>query len=304
MGRHNISIGASFERRRLDIDNGFQSPGVFTFNGSFSGLGLSDFVLGDLYQLIQAKGQFENARVWGMGFYVQDNYKVTSRLTLNLGLRWEPYLPWHETKGRVEGFSMQNYSAGIVSQVYTNALPGLLFRGDPGFPENGTGSNFKDFAPRVGFAWDVSGDGKTSIRGGAGLFYDSYTIGILNNNMVSISPFAINLTLTPPPGPFSNPLAGLPQYANVLPGVFPPPKDVAFPLPVSAQTFNLAARRLPGSEDLQLEPRHRTPARQPVAGAPGLRRLPLQQSPARNGPEPRCLHPGQHSFHGCPAAVP
>ncbi len=240
-GSHNVSIGASFERRRIDLDNGFQSPGVFSFNGSFTGLGLSDFMLGNVYQIIQAKGQFENARVWGMGFYIQDDYKVTPRLTLNLGLRWEPYMPWDEIRGRVEGFSMPNYAAGVRSQVYTNAPPGLLYRGDTGFPMNGTGNNFKDFAPRVGFAWDAMGDGKTSVRGGAGMFYDSYTIGILNNNMVDVTPFAPNITLTPPPGPFSNPYAGLPQYASVLPGVFPPPKNVAFPLPVSAQTFNLGS---------------------------------------------------------------
>src|SRR5205814_1138804 len=160
----------------------------------------------------------------------QDNYHAASRLTLNLGLRWEPYYPWHEIRGRVEGFSIPNYYAGVRSQVYPNAPPGLLFRGDAGFPENGTGNNFKDFAPRIGFAWDVTGTGQTSIRGGAGMFYDSRSSGIFNNNMVDVSPFSPNITLTPPPGPYSNPLAGQAAYASVLPGVFPPPKDVAFPL--------------------------------------------------------------------------
>ena len=238
-GKHNISIGADIERRRVDLDNGFNSPGLFTFNGMYTGLAMADFVLGDLQQFQQAKGQFENTRAWAMGFYGQDNYHVSSRLTLNLGLRWEPYMPWHEIKGRVEGFSIPNYVARIRSTVYTNAPPGLLFRGDTGFPENGVGNNYKDFAPRVGFAYDVSGNGKTSIRGGAGMFYDSRSSGIFNNNMVDVSPFAPNLTLTPPPGPYSNPLAGQSQYANIFPGVFPPPANVLFPLPISAQTFNL-----------------------------------------------------------------
>jgi hypothetical protein len=240
-GRHSLSMGGDFERRRVDLDNGFNQPGLFTFNGTYTGLSMSDFVLGDLYQFQQAKGQFENTRVWAMGFYLQDNFHAASRLTLNLGLRWEPYYPWHEIKGRVEGFSIPNYYAGIRSQVYPNAPPGLLFRGDPGFPENGVGNNFKNFAPRVGFAWDVTGNGKTSIRGGAGMFYDSRSSGIFNNNMVDVSPFSPNITLTPPPGPYSNPLAGQAIYASVLPGVFPPPKDVAFPLPISAQTFNLGS---------------------------------------------------------------
>lgn len=242
-GRHNISAGGDFERRRVDLDNGFNSPGLFTFSGSSvgnsTGLALADFVLGDLNAFQQAKGQYENTRVWAMGFYVQDNYHVSSRLTLNLGLRYEPYWPWHEIKGRVEGFSIPNYVAGITSKVYTNAPPGLLFRGDAGLPENGVGNNFKDFAPRVGFAYDVTGNGKTSVRGGAGMFYDSRSSGIFNNNMVDVSPFSPNLTLTPPPGPYSNPLAGQSVYANIFPGVFPPPSNVSFPLPISAQTFNL-----------------------------------------------------------------
>ena len=116
----------------------------------------------------------------------------------------------------------------------------MLFRGDKGFPENGIGNNYKNFAPRLGFAWDVLGDGKTSLRGGVGMFYDSATNGIFNNNMVDESPFAQQILLTPPPGPYSNPLAGQAQYTSVFPAKTPPPKNVVFPLPVSAVTFNLA----------------------------------------------------------------
>jgi len=239
-GHHNISMGANIERRQVELDNGFNSPGLFTFNGNYTGVSMSDFVLGNLYQFQQAQGQFENTNAWTIGLFVQDDYKVSSRLTLNLGLRWEPYFPWHEVFGRVQGFSPQNYYAGTVSKVFVNSHPGLLYRGDAGFPDNGVGSNYKNFAPRVGFAYDVFGDGKTSVRGGAGMFYDSATTGIFNNNMVSESPFALQVLLTPPPGPFSNPLLNLPQYASVFPAPVPPPHDVIFPKPVAAQTFNPA----------------------------------------------------------------
>jgi hypothetical protein len=244
-GRHNITFGFDLERRQVELDNGFNSPGLFTFTGQSNhalstGNSLADFVIGDLYQIQQAQGQFENSNSWMSGYFFQDDWKIAKRLTVNLGLRWEPYFPWHEVDGRVEGFSIPNYVAGKVSQVYTSAPPGLLFRGDPGFPTNGTGNNFKDWGPRVGFAYDVFGDGKTSLRGGAGMFYDSATNGIFNNNMVDEAPFAQQILLTNPPGPFSNPYAGESQYASVFPAPFPVPKTTVLPAPVSVTTFNLA----------------------------------------------------------------
>jgi len=245
VGKHNLTIGFDLERRQVELDNGFNSPGLFTFTGQSNhtlstGNAMADFVLGDLYQFQQAQGQFENANAWMSGYFIQDDWKAARRLTINLGLRWEPYFPYHEVDGRVEGFSIPNYQAGIRSIVYPNAPPGLLFRGDPGFPTNGTGNNFKDWGPRVGFAYDVFGDGKTSLRGGAGMFYDSATNGIFNNNMVDEAPFAQQILLTNPPGPFSNPLAGESQYASVFPAPFPVPKNVVLPAPVAVTTFNLA----------------------------------------------------------------
>jgi hypothetical protein len=246
-GHHNLTMGFDLERRQVELDNGFNSPGLFTFTaGSVhtisSGNSLADFVLGDLYGFQQAQGQFENANAWMSGFFVQDDWKLAKRLTVNLGLRYEPYEPYHEVLGRVEGFSIPNYQAGIHSTIYPNAPPGLLFRGDKGLPENGTNPNYKDWGPRVGFALDVFGDGKTSLRGGAGMFFDSATNGIFNNNMVDEAPFAqqINLTGGALPGPFSNPLGGQAQYTSVFPALFPVPKNVVLPGPVNVTTFNLA----------------------------------------------------------------
>jgi hypothetical protein len=246
-GHHNITVGFDLERRQVELDNGFNSPGLFTFTGQSvhtlsTGNALSDFFIGDLYGFQQAQGQFENANAWMSGYFAHDDWKISKRLTLNLGLRWEPYTPYHEVDGRVEGFSIPNYNAGIVSSVYTSAPAGLLFRGDKGLPTNGTNNNYKDWGPRVGFAYDVFGDGKTSFRGGAGMFYDSATNGIFNNNLVDLSPFAqqINFTGGGVPGPYSNPLNGNPLYTGVFPAPFPPLKNTVFPKPVTAFTFNLA----------------------------------------------------------------
>ena len=247
LGHHNLTIGFDLERRQVELDNGFNSPGLFTFNGQSNralstGNSLADFFIGDLYQFQQAQGQFEDSSAWMMGFFVQDDWKISKRLTINMGLRWEPYFPWHEKFGRVQGFSMPGYFAGVHSQIYPNAPPGLLFRGDKGLPTDGTDPNYRDFDPRLGFAYDVFGDGKTSLRGGIGVFYDSATNGIFNNNMVDEAPFAQQILLTNPPGPFSNPLNNDPTYTSVFPAPFPVPHNAVLPPPVSAVTFNLAGR--------------------------------------------------------------
>ena len=76
-------------------------------------------------------------------------------------------------------------------------LPGLLFPGDPGVPQYGNTANYKNFQPRFGFAYDVQGNAKTSIRGGFGMFYDSLQNGIYNNRFVDTSPFSVQINLNP-----------------------------------------------------------------------------------------------------------
>ncbi len=243
-GNHNMTFGVNALRAWVLIRNQFHQPGAFTFTNDVTNLSLASFLLGYMRTFLQGNGEFKDDRVNSFGLYFQDDWHVTRKLTLNLGLRYDPFFPWKETKGRTEIFSPTAYNAGVTSQVYINAPKGLLFPGDPGVPQYGNYANYKNFEPRIGFAYDVRGNGKTSVRGGFGMFYDSLQNGIYNNRFVDTSPFSVQINLNPvnpnPPIasiiPFSNPYLG---RSNPFPAPYPPPKNIAFPLPDLAASYDL-----------------------------------------------------------------
>ena len=196
---------------------------------------MADFLLGGVRTFSQGSGEFQNDRNEFVNLYLMDDIRLSRRFTLSLGLRWEPYQPWNEVKGRLELFRPSDFAAGKVSTKYVNAPPGLSFPGDPGFPARGTNGDWNDFAPRLGFAWDPFRDHKTSIRGGSGVFYDSRVISQLTQNTVDNNPFSPSLSLTSPVGTLTDPYRGLILYP---PFPFPAPSNFVFPLPVTVLTFD------------------------------------------------------------------
>ena len=240
-GRHSLVMGGSFERDRLNEFTDTNSNGVFTFAGNITGSALSDFMLGRLQTFTQGNGYIQANRYNLFSLYVQDTFKVSSLLTLDYGLRWEPSTPWHDLYHEDEVFSAKAYAAGIKSIVYPNAPAGELFSGDPGIPVDGRRSDWLNFGPRVGFAYDLFGKGKTSIRGGVGEFFASRTPGFANNRQSQATPFSLAVTLTQPQGPFSDPFVGVP---NPFPAPLPPPHDIVFPKPVLVYSLNPTDSRL------------------------------------------------------------
>ncbi len=234
-GHHALSFGVHAEISRMDIDSQYQEPGAFSFTADTTNSAVASFELGYLRTLTQGSGQFFNNRGQFLGLYAADSYRVSKRLTLNFGLRWEPFFPWKEMKNRMTQFDPNAYYAGRVSSVFTAAPPGILFPGDAGVPENGVRANYGDFEPRVGFAWDLTGDGKTSLRGGSGMFYDSRMMAGFMNAVTTNTPFSPTVIITTPQGPFSNPYLGI---TNPFPEPVPIPKTVAFPLPVTVVSFD------------------------------------------------------------------
>ncbi len=243
LGRHNIDLGMSYDRSIVNLGDQYLAQGAFSFNATSTNYSLASFLLGYMNNFHQGYGEYKNNRNNFWAFYFNDSFHATRRLTLNYGLRYEPYFPWREIKGRAEQFSPSNYYAGVMSQKFINAPPGLLFPGDKGVPFDGVTGNYSNFAPRVGFAYDLTGNGKTSIRGGAGFFYDSQTAGVINNRFADITPFSPQVSLSPSPGPFSEPLRGYSGYYP-FPFTYPPASDTPFSLPVLVITYDPSTKYL------------------------------------------------------------
>jgi hypothetical protein len=186
-GAHELQLGGEAVRLSNHITNTFRMDGNFGFNGQLSGDGLADFLLGRASSFVQGGGEFKDLKGTRWGVFVQDNWRANQRLTLNLGVRWDPYFPYYDREGRVVCFE-----PGAKSQRYPNAPAGLLYGGDnhdPGCPVGGSEANIWNIAPRVGFAYRLGQDGKTSLRGGYGHFYTPIQASAFNP-FTNIAPFA------------------------------------------------------------------------------------------------------------------
>ena len=205
-GAHQIAIGG-FVTRSIEWSVAQAwSGGQFTIGNSYTGLGLSDFLLGVVSQNRQAPPNPLNLSQPFVGLYVQDTWKVNQKLTLNYGINWDPFFGMHFEQGDVYSFNLANYFAGITSKVVAGAPPGFTFPGDPGFPgKSGINSQYGHFDPRIGIAYDPFGDGKTAIRLGGGIAHD-FIEQDLHLNTSSSLPFRL-ATVTAPgvPGSLSNP---------------------------------------------------------------------------------------------------
>ena len=216
-GTHQFGVGGSLIFWDSNSLGNVFSPGVFTFNGTRTGLGLADFLTGRMTTFRQASPNFNRARKYSPALYITDSWKTTRKLTLNYGVRWDPDVPEILKAGSVQDFSEARRAAGIQSTVYKNAPLGFYYPGDPGHPgKRGREINWWTFAPRLGFAYDLKGDGKTSVRGSAGIGYDS--LNIQAHLWTSISPpFNYDVTVQNPM--YDDPWAVYPG-GNPFPAVY------------------------------------------------------------------------------------
>jgi hypothetical protein len=215
-GRHNLKFGAEYHFRESHLKHDNNDGGSFSFDGSQTGVAAADFVSGSLASVNRSSGSDKRANSVNLYYFVEDDFKVLPRLTLNLGLRYEILGPFSE----VRGLELPNVGIpqnatirqGVQSTVFPFAPAGLLFAGDKtydfpgGLPAGMQHMDWTQVQPRFGFAWDPFGDGKTSVRAGYGLysnaaFYDMYQSG-------QNAPFFLSQTINTPPGGFADPWLG------------------------------------------------------------------------------------------------
>ena len=228
-GAHQLKFGASWAIYKKVQDLFGQTQGGFNFNGTFTGLGYADFLLGDAssYQelAVQDHGYWNNVS-WAT--YVQDNWRVNKRLTLNLGLRWDGVPHTYEANNRMGNFYPSLYNPANAATFNTNnsicssgnqaidpgcsaASPGLgtspntiitqpLYLngigipGKNGVPKGLVNNHWAAFGPRLGFAYDLTGNAKTVVRGGFGIMYER----IQGNDMCNAGPnipFSLQVSL-------------------------------------------------------------------------------------------------------------
>src|SRR5437773_9319426 len=189
-GRHSLKLGGELSLNKDIQETLLNNYGVFTFNNSVTKNALADFMIGIPSAITQDAPVTGYTNSWYTALFVQDDFRVHPRLTLNLGLRWDVQTPPTDPLNRVV-----NYVPGQKSVVIPTAPVGALFFGDPGVERGGIPTSYTHFSPRIGFAFDVFGDGKTSIRGAFGVFYGSIS-GNEWNTMTNFQPFSTRLTFT------------------------------------------------------------------------------------------------------------
>lgn len=264
-GRHLIRFGGTFEHTSdYTFNHGSTEAGQWSFSATRttsasikgSGDAFASFLLGLPTTFSEGSDSPDDFIMTTFSTWIQDDWKVTSRFTLNLGLRWEPDLMPSDSLGITSGFA-----PGAQSTIAPHAPRSMVFAGDPGVPRSIVPNYWPEFSPRVGFAWDVLGDSKTVVRSAYGVFRPGTDFDGLIRNLDS-PPFRTTTVSISNPPSLLNPYAGY----GTIPFPYSAPSSLAsyiFPAnsavrelsvsahPGYAQTWNFTVeRQLPGNSAL------------------------------------------------------
>jgi hypothetical protein len=234
-GRHELKFGGGYGHDQINVLFGIASNGFFVFAPAPISNALASFLIGQPVFFLQGGGDpSRGLRGNNLNFYGQDTYKITSRLTLNAGLRYELPFPYTEIRNR------QNlFEPGVQSVVFPDAPPGLVYPGDPGVPAGLIPAQKDAFAPRVGLAWDPTGSGRWLVTTAYGIFYDPYYTG---------QGGPLQTPSSAPPF-LQTPQINFPNFADPFNGVNPFNESFAQPMTLLTLDKNL---RLPYAQDWNL----------------------------------------------------
>jgi hypothetical protein len=202
-GRHAMKFGFSVFHSRQLTEAQFRTNGIFSFDGSFTGSPMADYLLGKASSMVISNPYYTRLRGSDFAAYAQDDFRA-SRWTINYGVRYQLHIPWTNESGYAA-----NVIPGRQSTYIPTAPPGLVYYGDPDVPAGLYDTNKTRFEPRVGIVWDISGNGRTALRTGYG-FYTGSVGGIMELHAYEMPPFQRVLSLSPPAS-FSDPYAGGPD---------------------------------------------------------------------------------------------
>ena len=250
-GRHSLFLGGETGLEKDFQLTSLNNYGTFTFsttNGPTAARttnGLSDFLAGTPVSMNQDTGLYANANWYSYGVFAQDDWRILPNLTINVGLRYDwqqaPTDPQQMQTNFTPGAQSHAFgTVNIIGKTGPQLAPvGLLFPGDPGVPVGGAFTPKNHFSPRLGFAYDAFGDGKTVFHGGAGLFFG----GISGNQWEfpsNFAPYAVRnsyskvVSLT---HPYTGDPTEFPTGTNPYPGLsFNRANNTATFLPLNAIT--------------------------------------------------------------------
>ncbi len=164
-GSHSIKAGGEVRTQQMALDDWRNPQGTFTFTGRYTGTAMGDYLLGYPSQTTTFTGLVFMEQVnWQTALFVQDEWRLSPRLTVNYGIRYEYQAPDREVENRWGTFEPK---LGQSVQVGTN-----------GVPETMRSAEKDNFAPRVGLVWDISGDASRALRAGYGVYYTSFVHNI------------------------------------------------------------------------------------------------------------------------------
>jgi Carboxypeptidase regulatory-like domain/TonB dependent receptor-like, beta-barrel len=198
-GRHHLKAGGEFHSYQSDGYNHLFARGQMTFSGAFTGQPFADMLLGfPTVTLLAANDNRQALRTWSAAGFLQDDWRINQRLTVNAGLRYEYFEPPYDTENRMAILDLTTLE---LQQV-----------GQGGVSRSGLSRDLNNFAPRVGVSYDLTGSGNWLARGGYGIFYDSGTL--IENSALYFNPPYWTLSLwvpNPVPVTITNPFP--PEHA-------------------------------------------------------------------------------------------